>query len=190
MTRRQLHITLAVIAFIAVVLAVAHNRANDPDARYEPASISKHRSTFERADRNATTTTTTTTTTTAPKPKPRPRIVQQGIPQTAQMTVSLGDWKLPEGCSPTGKKDRAHSLHCWGGLINAFPWDKGKAFAVMQCESQGDSGAVGPRDSRGLTPNGLFQIKRGTFDPVGNVRHAYEMWAADGGTFADDWACA
>jgi hypothetical protein len=101
-------------------------------------------------------------------------------------TTSAG---VPAGCLGH-QMSEAEAHHCWDGLIGQYDWKGGtsKAFAVMMCESTGQSNAVGPkpRDGSG-TPMGLFQVKRGSTDPVTNVRQANEMHKARGW---QPWACA
>lgn len=111
----------------------------------------------------------------------------QPAPTNFPQVIQEGDWVMPSDCTAGGKKSRAHALHCWGGLIARYDWPHAKVFDVLYCESNGNADAIGPRDSKGLYPTGLMQIKAGTTDPVANIRQAHQMWLA---RKWQPWACA
>lgn len=86
--------------------------------------------------------------------------------------------------SPAARAAGTDGCGGWRYLIAQFfpPGEHSRACRILLCESGGNPNARNPRS----TATGLFQILGGTTDPVGNVRHASEMWRARGW---QPWVC-
>jgi hypothetical protein len=84
----------------------------------------------------------------------------------------------------------------WDGLLQQYfgaNWIR--AHKIMMCESGGRPGAIGPMDSHGFQPIGLFQIKDFADRPsraalmVGASNIAYAAGMSLGGTVWTAWEC-
>jgi soluble lytic murein transglycosylase-like protein len=84
---------------------------------------------------------------------------------------------------PLEAKTVAEAHRCWDGLIARYPWPQSKAFAVMYCESKGNTYARNPRSSA----TGLMQILGGSTNPEANMAQAYGMYDKRGW---QPWSCA
>lgn len=79
-------------------------------------------------------------------------------------------------------------------IISGYPWPVDQALRIAWCESRYDPLAYNQSGA-----SGVFQIMprwhgwrlkpgESLFDPMVNVRIAYEIWASDGGSFRQ-WVC-
>jgi hypothetical protein len=137
-----------------------------------------------------TSSTTSTTSTTRPRPTTTvaPRVVQQrasrsaAAPRVIPPTTNAApapppdNSNIPAGCMTNATKSIPEAHRCWDGLIANYSWPHNEAFAVMYCESRGNSYADNPRSSA----TGLFQILHGPVDPTANVATAYNMHSSRG----------
>lgn len=132
----------------------------------------------------APTTTSATVRASRGVPRTSPTTVRR--PQKALETpsttvaapvISNGSWAV----CVAHKVIPAVAHQCWDQLLVKYPWNAGKAFSVMYCESTGWS-----RNTNGIY-HGLFQIENGPLDPEANVALAYDYYKRRGW---QPWTCA
>ena len=62
------------------------------------------------------------------------------------------------------------TMYCWAPALNLYPWDPVVMLHILQCESHGLTTATNGRYK------GLLQENYGSYDPIQNIRTAYNWF--------------